>query len=132
VEELGRYLIHKCEELNMKVTKYENTGNFAPSSWLGLTQTGVPVRISYRTGRIRVIKGEVPLPNSDSSEVVVEDTIETEGSNSRLSGHKMAEILEEYGISVSVGNEVTVKKDDDIDAIKEQISTYIEDIEVEN
>lgn len=132
MEELGRYLIHKCEELNMKVTKYENTGNFAPSSWLGLTQTGVPVRISYRTGRIRVIKGEVPLPNSDSSEVVVEDTIETEGSNSRLSGHKMAEILEEYGISVSVGNEVTVKKDDDIDAIKEQISTYIEDIEVEN
>lgn len=114
----------------MKVTKYENTGNFAPSSWLGLTQTGIPVRISYRAGRIRVIKGEVPLPNSDSSEVVVENTIETDGSNSRLSGRKMAEILEDYGVSVSVGNEVTVGKDDDIDTIKERISTYLDNIEV--
>lgn len=131
MEKLGRYLIHKCEEWDMKVIKYENTGNFAPSSWLGLTPTGIPVRIAYRAGRIRVIKGEVPLPNSDSSEVVVEDAVETEGSNSRLSRRKMVEIVEDYGVSVSVKNEVTIGKDDDIDKIKERISTYLDNIQVE-
>lgn len=126
---MKKYLcvIDKCP--SMRVKKYSNTGSFAPSSWLGITKNGEPIRISYRVGRLMVVVGDIPLESYEESDSIIDKEVETDGSQSKLSSREMTQILrEEEGIEVTVESESRVT-DDDIGRIQDDISDYLGDIE---
>lgn len=113
----------------MRVKKYANTGSFAPSSWLGVTENDEPIRISYRVSELTVVVGDVPLKGYRESQTIVCKDVETDGSQSSLSSREMARILREEGIDITVENECRIK-DDDIGRIQDDISEYLNDMEV--
>lgn len=127
---MKRYLEVIRKNPSMRVKKFANTSSFAPSSWLGVTENDEPIRISYRVGELTVVVGDVPLEGYRESETIIDKDVETDGSQSRLSSREMTQILREEGIDITVENEARIT-DDDIGRIQDDMSEYLDDIEVE-
>lgn len=117
----------------MNVVKFQKTGNFAPTSWLGITNNSEPIRISIRVtdkknneeenlSRLRIVRGEIPLASHDKSKTI-EDEILVEGNPSKLTTREMIKLVKEYDVYTNIAN--SVNNDEDISDIKDSINKYI-------
>lgn len=121
------YLNYVVEKSDMNVKKYARTGSFAPASWLAVLEDGDNARISYRADRLKIVKGQTPLPNNDGANVVVDEEVETEGSGSRLDDRDMVRMLEDYNVNISLENQVQ-RDDQDISNIEDNMDQHLEDL----
>jgi len=121
------YLDYVAEKSNMNVKKYARTGSFAPASWLAVLEDGDNARVSYRADRLKIVKGQTPLPNNDGAEVIVDEEVETKGSGSRLKDRDMVRILEDYNVNISLKHQVQ-RDDQDIKNIEDNMDQHLEDL----
>lgn len=119
--------MYAFELLDMKVIKYAKTGGFAPSSWLCvLKEDDEYARITYRDRNFKVVKGEVPLPNHPSSEVIYNETkVIPDGSMSRIDESEMERILvNDTYLNMNSADKVD-RRDNDIEDVRNNMSEYL-------
>lgn len=112
------------------IKKFFKVSNSAPTQWFGITDDNRGIYIRYRNSNLEVVVGNPPAKSHPSSSVVVDKEVESDNYTSRMNSGKL--IAELKSTEVNVDHRSEKPQDNELEEVRNNMSEYINNIEVNN